>query len=111
MTESPDLPNKPHNLPPQPTPFIGRQDEIADPAGMSDDVEAFDAVQLFVERARRVRRGFSLADSYVNFLDKDEGEARVQAAYGRSYERLVELKNKYDPNNFFSMNQNIKPTV
>ena len=48
---------------------------------------------------------------YVNFLSQDEGEARVRAAYGASYERLVALKNKYDPTNFFSMNQNIKPTV
>ena len=32
-------------------------------------------------------------------------------AYSRNYERLVGLKNKYDPTNLFRMNQNIKPTV
>lgn len=48
---------------------------------------------------------------YVNFLSQDEGEARVRAAYGANYARLVALKNKYDPANVFSLNQNIKPTV
>ncbi len=48
---------------------------------------------------------------YVNYLGT-EGEDRVKAAYGPAkYERLVALKNKYDPTNFFRLNQNIKPTV
>ena len=47
---------------------------------------------------------------YVNNLG-EEGEDRVRAAYGPNYERLVALKNKYDPTNFFRLNQNIKPTV
>jgi FAD/FMN-containing dehydrogenase len=47
---------------------------------------------------------------YVNFLD-DEREGRVQAAYGVNYDRLVALKSTYDPTNFFSLNQNIRPTV
>ena len=45
---------------------------------------------------------------YVNFMTDEEG-ARVQAAYGDSYDRLVQLKNKYDPTNFFRLNQNVKP--
>jgi FAD/FMN-containing dehydrogenase len=47
---------------------------------------------------------------YVNFLN-DDGEDRIRAAYGSNYERLVALKNRYDPTNFFRVNQNIKPTV
>ncbi len=48
---------------------------------------------------------------YVNFLG-DEGEDRAKAAYGaQKYDRLVALKNRYDPTNFFRLNQNIKPTV
>jgi FAD/FMN-containing dehydrogenase len=39
----------------------------------------------------------------------DEGEAVVREAYGPNYERLVALKNKYDPTNFFRMNHNIRP--
>jgi FAD/FMN-containing dehydrogenase len=46
---------------------------------------------------------------YVNFLG-DEGEERVRAAYGaEKYERLKTLKRKYDPDNFFRINQNISP--
>ncbi len=46
---------------------------------------------------------------YVNFL-MEEGEGRVRQAYGAAkYEKLKTLKRKYDPTNFFSLNQNIKP--
>jgi FAD/FMN-containing dehydrogenase len=46
---------------------------------------------------------------YVNFLG-DEGPDRVRQAYGtEKYDRLVELKRKYDPTNFFRLNQNIEP--
>lgn len=48
---------------------------------------------------------------YVNYLG-DEGEERVKAAYTpETYERLVALKKKYDPTNFFRLNRNIKPTA
>ena len=47
--------------------------------------------------------------TYVNFLG-DEGEDRVRFAYGaEKYARLVELKNRYDPTNYFRLNQNIPP--
>jgi FAD/FMN-containing dehydrogenase len=45
---------------------------------------------------------------YVNFMTEDETD-RVQAAYGASYQRMVELKRKYDPTNLFHLNQNIRP--
>jgi hypothetical protein len=47
-------------------------------------------------------------DAYVNDLG-EEGEQRVREAYGQNYERLLALKQKYDPTNFFQINQNIKP--
>jgi hypothetical protein len=40
-----------------------------------------------------------------------EGDAFARAAYEPNYDRLLKLKNKYDPKDFFRMNQNIKPTV
>jgi FAD/FMN-containing dehydrogenase len=46
----------------------------------------------------------------LNFLGI-EGEDTIRAAFGPNYQRLVEVKNKYDPTNFFRINQNIKPTV
>jgi hypothetical protein len=46
----------------------------------------------------------------LNFLAADD-DNRVRAAFGPSYERLVAVKNRYDPSNFFSINQNIKPTI
>jgi FAD/FMN-containing dehydrogenase len=47
--------------------------------------------------------------AYVNYLGEVEEEG-IRAAYGRKLERLAALKNKYDPTNFFHMNQNIRPT-
>ncbi len=49
---------------------------------------------------------------YVNYMgqEAEEGADRVRAAYGPNYDRLVALKNKYDPKNFFRMNQNIPPS-
>jgi len=45
----------------------------------------------------------------VNFL-LDEGEDRIRQAYGAPrYDRLKELKRRYDPDNFFRLNQNIPP--
>ena len=47
---------------------------------------------------------------YVNFLG-DEGPDRVRQAYGPDkYDRLQALKRKYDPDNFFRLNQNISPS-
>ena len=47
--------------------------------------------------------------AYVNYLGEGEGDTRIRAAYGINYERLVAVKTKYDPTNFFRMNQNIRP--
>ena len=47
---------------------------------------------------------------YVNFLDSDDGASRVRDAYGDvNYRRLAEVKAKYDPDNAFHHNKNIRP--
>jgi len=51
---------------------------------------------------------YASAGAYVNFMTEEEGD-RVAAAYGRNYERLVQIKRQYDPENIFHLNQNIKP--
>lgn len=56
----------------------------------------------------RASAPYASGGAYVNFMTEDEGE-RVAAAYGENYERLREIKRRYDPQNVFHMNQNIKP--
>jgi len=58
-------------------------------------------------------RPFTMGSDYAPHmgLETDEGVERIQAAYGANYERLVALKNTYDPTNLFRHNQNIKPTA
>ena len=53
---------------------------------------------------------YSAGGAYVNFM-MDEGEDRVKASYRENYERLAAIKAKYDPTNFFRVNQNIRPAL
>ena len=76
---------------------------------VTDDPDRFD-------EERRWSRDFFAAlqphqtSVYVNFL-MDEGEERVREAYGaEKYDRLVALKRRYDPENLFRLNQNIRPS-
>jgi FAD/FMN-containing dehydrogenase len=51
---------------------------------------------------------YASAGAYVNFMTAEESD-RVAAAYGSNYDRLVQIKRRYDPENVFHLNQNIKP--
>jgi FAD/FMN-containing dehydrogenase len=53
-------------------------------------------------------RPHAAGTAYVNFMPNDEGD-RVVTAYGGNFHRLVAVKQRYDPLNFFHMNQNIRP--
>ena len=46
---------------------------------------------------------------YVNYLDADDADDAIRAAYGPNYDRLVEVKRRYDPDNVFHLNHNIQP--
>ncbi|RMD97138.1 MAG: FAD-binding oxidoreductase, partial [Calditrichaeota bacterium] len=72
----------------------------------ADDDRGLAWAKSFFEETRGFAKGV-----YVNFLS-EEGEARVKEAYTPSvWERLVQVKTKYDPNNLFRLNQNIKPAA
>jgi FAD/FMN-containing dehydrogenase len=67
--------------------------------------------QTHIDWARQTSdamRPFTSGGVYVNYLG-EEGADRVKAAYGPKYEKLVAVKKKYDPNNLFRVNQNIRP--
>jgi FAD/FMN-containing dehydrogenase len=52
---------------------------------------------------------FSTGGTYINFLTEEEGDNRIQAAYGANLERLIEIKTKWDPENLFRVNKNVAP--
>ena len=54
-------------------------------------------------------RPFSTGGNYINFQTADEDEQRVRATYGANFDRLVEIKHRYDPDNVFRSNRNIRP--
>ena len=64
--------------------------------------------QDWVRQAGERLRPFSTGN-YVNFQTADEGEDRTRATYGSNFERLVEIKRRYDPGNLFRSNRNIRP--
>jgi hypothetical protein len=68
-----------------------------------------DVSVAWVKRLCAALEPFSGGAAYVNYLTVGAGDAGVRAAYGRNYERLIALKNKYDPTNFFRSNRNIRP--
>ena len=72
----------------------------------SEDSRCIEWARAFFEASAP----FALGSVYVNFLTQDESE-RIGAAYGPNYERLVAVKTRYDPNNLFRHNQNIKPSA
>jgi FAD/FMN-containing dehydrogenase len=80
--------------------MLETEDPADTEAGIQWARECWEAMQPFAERS-----------NYVNDLGEAEEEQRVREAYGPSFERLLELKNKYDPTNFFHLNQNIVPTA
>lgn len=79
-------------------------------AGLFPSVEAAEAGKPWVaDFASAISQG--APDAYVNFL-LDEGAERVRDAYpGRTWDRLAQVKKRYDPGNLFHMNQNIPPAA
>jgi FAD/FMN-containing dehydrogenase len=68
-----------------------------------------DRIVEWAQRYWEALRPYGAGGAYVNFMMDDEGDARVRASYGDNYERLARIKANYDPENFFRVNQNIRP--
>jgi FAD/FMN-containing dehydrogenase len=68
-----------------------------------------DTFTQWVRHAWERIRPFSTGGTYINFQTADEDEERIRATYGVNYQRLAEVKKKYDPENLFRMNRNIRP--
>lgn len=76
--------------------------------GATDDPAEDEAAIAWARETFAAMEPYSTGGVYVNFLG-DEGGARVQAAYGASYDRLASLKARWDPSNLFHTNQNVLP--
>jgi FAD/FMN-containing dehydrogenase len=74
--------------------------------------EMAEGVVAYLSRVADATRSFQTGDTYVNFMELEGAStARVKAAYApEDYERLVALKDRYDPKNVFRFNRNIPPT-
>jgi FAD/FMN-containing dehydrogenase len=76
--------------------------------GVDDDPASDDEVISWTRETFAALAPFSTGGVYVNFVG-NEGEERVRAAYGPAYDRLAAIKARYDPDNVFSTNQNVRP--
>ena len=77
-------------------------------AGVDPDPENVDAISAWSKAYHEALHPFSAGGAYVNMM-MEEGQDRVEAAYGENYARLAKIKAKYDPDNLFHVNQNIRP--
>ena len=78
-------------------------------AGVDPDPATAPVLKEWAQAYWRAVHPYNLPGAYPNFMMDDEGEARVKAAYGANYDRLVAAKKAYDPTNLFRVNQNIRP--
>lgn len=76
--------------------------------GVDPDPQSKDILMSWANAYFDALHPFSAGGAYVNFM-MDEGEERIKATYRENYDRLVSVKQKYDPDNFFRVNQNIRP--
>ena len=76
--------------------------------GVDPDPSNADKITKWCKDYYNALHPHSSGGAYSNFM-MDEGQERVQASYRHNYERLTQIKAKYDPQNFFKINQNIQP--
>jgi FAD/FMN-containing dehydrogenase len=79
-------------------------------AGVDPDPENAEAIGAWSRGYHDALHPYSAGGAYVNMM-MEEGQDRVEAAYGENYARLAKIKAKYDPDNLFHVNQNIRPAA
>ncbi len=76
--------------------------------GIADNINDKEIVTNWARNYWSALHPYSCGGAYVNMM-MEEGEERIKASYGDNYKRLAQIKAKYDRNNLFRVNQNIKP--
>jgi FAD/FMN-containing dehydrogenase len=98
-----------HRVAPDDTAFAYRDATFATViAGMWPDPAANEANIKWVRDYYDATAPLSEEGGYINFMAEDD-QSRIKANYKGNYDRLVDVKRKYDPDNLFHLNQNIKP--
>jgi FAD/FMN-containing dehydrogenase len=98
-----------HRMAPDATAFAYRDANFATViAGMWPDPAANNANIKWVRDYYAATAPLSEEGGYINFMSEDD-QSRIKANYKGNYDRLVDVKKKYDPDNLFHLNQNIKP--
>jgi FAD binding domain/Berberine and berberine like len=77
--------------------------------GVDPDPANKDRITSWAKEYWEALHPYSAGGAYVNFMMEGEGEDRIRATYQGNFDRLVQSKAKYDPDNFFRVNQNIRP--
>ncbi len=78
--------------------------------GVDSDPANADVIREWAIAYQEALHPYSAGGAYLNMI-MDEGQERVQAAYGENYARLAKVKAEYDPDNVFHVNQNIRPAA
>jgi FAD/FMN-containing dehydrogenase len=98
-----------NRVPASATAYVGRDAKlVVNVHARWDDATGDEACVSWARAFYGAAAPFASGGAYVNFMTGDEA-ARVPAAYGENYARLVELKRRFDPENVFRTNQNIAP--
>ena len=78
--------------------------------GVDPDPASADKITEWTKGYWDALHSYSAGGAYVNFM-MDEGQERIKATYRENYGKLAEIKRKYDPGNFFRVNQNIRASA
>ena len=99
----------PHRVGPTETPWGARDANWGSVfVGVDPDPANAPALREWATSYQEALHPYSSGGAYLNMV-MEEGQERVQAGYGENYDRLARIKAHYDPDNFFHVNQNIRP--